>query len=65
VIPSKWNGKDTDFIMIAIIGIKDNLRNNIKETIQQIKDAGINLRLISTESKNTTIAAAKEAGLLP
>lgn len=58
-MPNKWSWKDQDFIMIAIVGIKDSMRNKVPETIAQLADAGVRVRLISTLSKNVAITAAK------
>lgn len=47
----------------AIIGIRDPLRANIKETIQKTLRAGIDVRMITGDHPETAYAIAKDAGL--
>ena len=52
-----------DLNCISLIGIKDPLRNEAKETLDELKKAGIKLVVITGDHKNTAENIAKEAGL--
>lgn len=50
--------------MIAIVGIKDILRKGVKPIIKQCLNRGINVRMLSNESRYTAIGTAREAGII-
>jgi P-type E1-E2 ATPase len=47
-----------------MVGIKDPLRDGIKEAVLKCKEAGVQVRMVTGDNKNTAIAIAKEAGIL-
>lgn len=63
-IPIKWSEIQKNLIMIAILGIKDIIRNNVSETIVKCKDVGVNVRMVSSENRTNAISMAKEIGIL-
>lgn len=52
------------FTLIAIIGVKDPLRSEIKEAFSTCKNAGISVRILTEDNLTTAIAIAKESGIL-
>jgi magnesium-transporting ATPase (P-type) len=47
-----------------MVGIKDPLREGIKEAVQLCKEGGVTVRMVTGDNKQTAIAIAKEAGIL-
>lgn len=52
-----------DLNCISLIGIKDPLRPQARETLNELKDAGIKVIVVTGDHKNTAINIAKEAGI--
>ena len=48
-----------------MVGIKDPLRDGIKRAVEICHGAGVRVRMVTGDNKNTAIAIAKEAGILP
>lgn len=55
---------EKDLIMIAIIGIKDPLRDEIPSAVEICHNAGVTVRMVTGDNIQTAIAIAKEAGIL-
>ena len=53
-----------DLILIGIVSIKDELREEAKTGINLIKSAGIDIIMITGDHKDTATCIAKEAGLI-
>lgn len=51
--------------IVALVGIKDPLRNEIPDAVKICKNAGIIVRMVTGDNPETAIAIAKEAGILP
>ena len=49
--------------LIALIGVKDVIRDNIKETIRKIKDKNINVVMLTGDNEKTAEYIAKEIGI--
>lgn len=49
-----------NFVFVGLVGIKDPIRQGIKETLKSVKEAGINTVMISGDHKLTAQAIAKE-----
>jgi P-type E1-E2 ATPase len=47
-----------------ITGIKDPLKEGIPQAVQDLRDAGVNTRMITGDNIKTAIAIAKEANIL-
>ena len=45
--------------MIAIVGIKDPLREGIREAVAQCQTAGVTVRMLTGDNKETAMAIAK------
>ena len=52
-----------DIVLIGLVGIRDDVRQEAKEAIRDVKEAGIQVVMITGDRKETAIAIAKEAGL--
>lgn len=52
------NGK-----LLALIGVKDTVRNNIKETIETIKSNNIDVVMLTGDNENTAKSIAEEIGI--
>lgn len=50
--------------MLAIIGIKDPLRDEIPLAVELCHKAGVTVRMVTGDNIQTAIAIAKEAGIL-
>lgn len=54
----------TDKIFIAMVSIRDDVRNDVKESVRKLKRAGVNLTMVTGDVLATAKAIAKEAGLV-
>lgn len=57
------NTINDDIVLIGLVGIRDDVRPEAKEAIQEVQNAGIQVIMITGDRKETAIAIAKEAGL--
>ena len=55
---------EKDLVMLAIVGIKDPLRDEIPVAVELCHNAGITVRMVTGDNIQTAIAIAKEAGIL-
>ena len=51
-------------ILFAICGVRDILRVGVKEAINQCRKAGIKVRMVTGDNKDTAAAIAKECGII-
>ena len=51
-------------IILGVVGIKDPLRDGIADAVGKCHRAGVTVRMITGDNKNTAVAIAKEAGIL-
>lgn len=51
-------------ILVAVIFLKDEIRNEAKDGVSLIKKAGVNLVMITGDSKNTAEAIARETSIV-
>ncbi len=56
--------KNSSLVLIGLVAIKDELRDEAKEGVSLIKSAGINMIMITGDAKNTAMAIASDVGLL-
>lgn len=59
-----YNIEEEDLVLISIIGIRDVLRDNVKDSVIQCKNAGINVIMVTGDNLNTAIAISKECDIL-
>ena len=61
------NGKlidQDDLIFLAVFGIKDSLRDGVKEAVRKCHDASVNVIMVTGDNIVTATAIAKECGIL-
>ncbi len=52
------------YTLVGILGIRDDVRPESIEAIQEVHNAGVQVVMITGDRKDTAVAIAKEAGLL-
>lgn len=58
------NTINDDIVIIGLVGIRDDVRPEAKEAIEEVQNAGIQVVMITGDRLETAIAIAKDAGLL-
>lgn len=58
------NQINDDIVIVGFVGIRDDVRPEAKESIKEVKAAGIQVVMITGDKLETAVAIAKEAGLL-
>ena len=58
------NSINDDLVVIGLVGIRDDVRPEAKEAIQEVQNAGIQVVMITGDRLETAVAIAKDAGLL-
>lgn len=53
-----------ELTLICIISIRDNVRKEAVDAIREVRNAGIQVVMVTGDRKETAVAIAKEAGLL-
>lgn len=62
--PLVENEINDDVVIIGLVGIRDDVRPEAKEAIEEVQRAGIQVVMITGDRLETAIAIAKDAGLL-
>ena len=55
--------ENNGFTMVCIVGIKDTLREGVKEAIAECHKAGITVVMVTGDLKETAVAISKECGI--
>lgn len=55
---------ETGWTLICVLSIRDNVRKEVIPAIEQVREAGIQVVMVTGDRKETAVAIAKEAGLL-
>lgn len=58
------NTINDDIVIIGLVGIRDDVRLEAKDAIEEVQNAGIQVVMITGDRLETAIAIAKDAGLL-
>ncbi|MCI8326261.1 MAG: calcium-translocating P-type ATPase, PMCA-type [Lachnospiraceae bacterium] len=53
-----------DIVIIGLVGIRDDVRPEAREAIEEVQNAGIQVVMITGDRLETAVAIAKDAGLL-
>ena len=70
---NKWEEKDlngnniieeNEFTLIGIVGIKDSLRDGVKEAVSKCETAGITVVMVTGDNIDTAIAIAKDCQII-
>ncbi|MFS9007906.1 calcium-translocating P-type ATPase, PMCA-type [Streptococcus vestibularis] len=54
----------SDKVLIGIVCIRDNVRSSIKQTVETMNRAGVQVVMVTGDRKETAVAIAKEAGIV-
>ena len=57
-------GGEEDLTLLCVVSIRDNVRKEAVEAIQEVRNAGIQVVMVTGDRKETASAIAREAGLL-
>lgn len=60
----KSNDILNNLTLVGLVGIRDDIRDNVKESVIKVQNAGIKVVMMTGDSKKTAVAIAKEVGLL-
>lgn len=60
----KENEINDDLVIIGLVGIRDDVRPEAKEAIDEVQKAGIQVVMITGDRLETAVAIAKDAGLI-
>ncbi|KAL4492150.1 hypothetical protein ABPG73_003098 [Tetrahymena malaccensis] len=55
---------EQDFIVLGMVGIQDPLRRGIRDSVRICSNAGVTVRMVTGDNKETAIAISKEAGII-
>ena len=64
-VPEEWEDVEGNLVVLGMVGIKDPLRDGIADAVRQCNEGGVRVRMVTGDNKQTAIAIAKEAGILP
>lgn len=62
--PLVENTVNDDIVIIGLAGIRDDVRPEAREAIEEVQNAGIQVVMITGDRLETAVAIAKDAGLL-
>ena len=62
--PDGRTAPEGDLILIAVVGIRDEVRPEARTAISEVREAGISVVMITGDRRETAMAIAGEAGLL-
>ncbi len=58
------NNSFSDLVLVGIVGIKDEIRANAKSSVKEVLNAGVQVVMITGDSKETAASIASETGLI-
>lgn len=58
------SGEWDDLTLIGLVGIRDELRPEVKKSVETVHNAGIQTVMITGDNRETAIAIAREAGII-
>jgi len=64
VAKTTGESSDGDLTLVCVISIRDNVRKEAVDAINEVQNAGIQVVMVTGDRKETAVAIAKEAGLL-
>ncbi|KAM0017791.1 putative P-type Ca(2+) transporter [Helianthus debilis subsp. tardiflorus] len=59
-----WQMPEDDLVLLAIVGLKDPCRPNVKDAVELCKKAGVKVRMVTGDNLQTARAIALECGIL-
>ena len=64
VAKTEGESDERDLTLVCVISIRDNVRKEAVDAIREVRNAGIQVVMVTGDRKETAVAIAKEAGLL-
>lgn len=64
VAKAEGDGEDGEMTLLCVISIRDNVRREAVQAIKEVRNAGIQVVMVTGDRKETACAIAREAGLL-
>ena len=64
VAKTEGDPENSDYVLICIISIRDNVRKEAANAIKEVQNAGIQVVMVTGDRKETAVAIAREVGLL-
>jgi Ca2+-transporting ATPase len=61
---SKYSNFESDLSFVGLVCIRDPVRPEVKGAIQNCREAGINVVMITGDAKETAISIAKELNIV-
>ena len=58
------NGEHEQAALVGLIVLKDKIRRGVKKSVQEVQRAGIQVVMITGDSKETAVSIAKECGIM-
>ncbi len=62
--PVREEGGFSDLILVGLAGIRDEVRPEARAAVRQVREAGVQVVMITGDNRETAAAIAREAGLL-
>lgn len=53
-----------DLVIVGFVGIRDDVRQEAKQAIKEVQNAGVQVVMITGDRKETAVAIAKDSGLI-
>lgn len=60
-VAKKYDGK---VVLFAVLCLRDNVRADVKDTIDTLGESGIQVMMVTGDGEDTAVAIAKEAGII-
>ena len=54
----------SDLILLAVLGIRDTIRNGVKESVMKCKEASVNVIMVTGDNIKTAISIAKSSNII-
>ncbi|MGL4990465.1 MAG: calcium-translocating P-type ATPase, PMCA-type [Sarcina sp.] len=62
--PLEENELPDDLVIVGFVGIRDDVRQEAKQAIQDVQNAGVQVVMITGDRRETAVAIAKDCGLI-